>query len=120
MNLAQYKKFYKKYSKHPLPREVWDTAEYKAYLAAFHNNKECQEWELKRRIKKAGIDYKRYCCVDMAYRLIEDKRSKGKEEINYDCVITHQKKGKVYGIPIHDGGNTFIKIKYCPWCGKRL
>ena len=29
-----------------------------------------------------------------------------------------------YGIPIHDGENgkitSYIKIQYCPWCGKKL
>lgn len=25
-----------------------------------------------------------------------------------------------YGIWIHDGGSSFIAIKYCPWCGKKI
>jgi len=120
MDLATYKKLHKKYSNLPLPREVWDTPEHESFTEAFHTNKECQVWDLKQRIRKAGIDYKKYCCVDMAYRLIEDKKAKGKEEINYDCIITHYKKGKAFGIPIHDGGASFIKINYCPWCGKKL
>src|SRR5882757_2528871 len=114
MNLAIYKKLHKKYSVSRIPREVWDTPEYKEYQDAFHFNKECQTWDLKQRIKKAGIDYKKYCCISMAYRLIEDKLSKGKKEINYDSVMTHYKKGKTFGIPIHDGGSSFIRIKYCP------
>lgn len=105
------------YSKLPLAREVWDTPEYKEYMEAFHNNKQCQDWELKRRIKSAGINYKNYCCTYMAYYLIEDK---GKKEINYDCVITHDKKRKAFGLPIHDGGSSYIKIDYCPWCGKQF
>jgi len=120
MNLTTYKILHKKYSVLPLPREVWDTPEYEAYMDAFHNNKECKIWELKQRVKKAGINYKNYCCIDMAYRLIEDIKAKRSENINYDCVITHYKKGKTFGIPIHDGGSSFIEIKYCPWCGKKL
>lgn len=27
---------------------------------------------------------------------------------------------KVVGIPVRDGGRSFIKIDYCPWCGDRL
>ena len=54
----------------------------------------------------------------MAHSLIEDKQSKGK--IDYDSVMTHYKKGGIFGIPIHDGGSSFIKINYCPWCGTKL
>ena len=25
-----------------------------------------------------------------------------------------------YGIIIHDGGNSYSVIKFCPWCGKKL
>lgn len=25
-----------------------------------------------------------------------------------------------YGIPIRDGGNSYVRILYCPFCGKRL
>jgi hypothetical protein len=56
----------------------------------------------------------------MAYHIIEDKLSKGKKEINYDCVITHDTKGKTFGLPIHDGGSSYIKINHCPWCGEQL
>jgi hypothetical protein len=120
MTLAEFKKLNKIYSKLPLPKSVWDTPKHQEYMDAFFNNKKCQEWELKRRIKAAGIHYKKYCCIDMAYYLIEDKKSKGKEEINYDSVMTHYKKGRAFGIPIHDGGSSFIKINYCPWCGTKL
>lgn len=120
MDLTKFKKLSKAYSKLPLPKEVWDTPEYEEYMEAFHHDKDCQEWELKRRIKEAGINYKKYCCVDMAYYLIEDKISKDKEEINYDSVITHASKRKEFGIPIHDGGSSYIQINYCPWCGQKL
>jgi hypothetical protein len=25
-----------------------------------------------------------------------------------------------YGLRIHDGGSSYIEIKYCPWCGSKL
>ena len=53
----------------------------------------------------------------MSYYLTFDKRSK---EINPDAIIRFNKNTKDYGIPIHDGGNSFIKIEYCPWCGTNL
>jgi hypothetical protein len=42
MNIARFKQLNKKFSKLPLPREVWDTPEYEEYMDAFHNDKQCQ------------------------------------------------------------------------------
>ena len=25
-----------------------------------------------------------------------------------------------YGLPIYDGGTSYLLIKYCPWCGAKL
>lgn len=125
MELKRFKRLYKIYSVLPLPREVWDTPEHEAYVKALHSDKLCSEWYLKQKIKDAGINYKRYCCIDMAYRSIEDKKEKQQmkndpEHINYDSVITFDKSHKSFGIPIHDGGASYIRIKYCPWCGEKL
>ena len=117
MDLARFQELNKIYSKLPLPKEVLGTKEYNDYINAFHDDKDCQEWELKRRIKLAGLDIKKYCCIKMAYYLIEDK--KAKTEVNYDAVIT-QTKSKDFGIPIHDGGSSYIEIHFCPWCGNKL
>jgi len=51
----------------------------------------------------------------MSYNLIEDKKSKNNKNINYDSIITHTSKRKKFGIPIHDGGSSFLKINFCPW-----
>ena len=75
---------------------------------------------MKRQIKETGIDYKKYCCLEMSYNLIEDKKSKNNKNINYDSIITHTSKRKKFGIPIHDGGSSFLKINFCPWCGENL
>ena len=39
----------------------------------------------------------------------------------FECADTliHEKNG-VYGIIVHDGGSSFIEIKFCPWCGEVL
>lgn len=36
-----------------------------------------------------------------------------------DVVITRLSNGS-HGLPIHDGGASFIEIEYCPWCGTPL
>jgi hypothetical protein len=118
MDLASFKKLYKKYLNQPLTNEVWQTPEYESYIEAIDSSKTCGDWYLKQKIKDAGINYKRYCCTHMAYYLIEDKKSKKNPEVNYDSIVTQRKAD--FGIPIHDGGNSYIKIEYCPWCGKEL
>ena len=37
-----------------------------------------------------------------------------------DAIIYRATLGRQYGIIIHDGGGSFIKINYCPFCGKKL
>lgn len=118
MDFIKFKKLYKKYTSFPIPDHLWDRTEHEEYIHVFYSNKEFQDWAIKSSIRKAGINYKKYCCLDMAYYLIEDKLSKDKKEINYDSVIT--KRRKLYGLPIHDGGESYIRINFCPWCGKNL
>ena len=37
-----------------------------------------------------------------------------------DCLLAYDEKSNTYGIIIHDGGHSFVKINYCPWCGSAL
>jgi hypothetical protein len=35
-----------------------------------------------------------------------------------DVFIIHVNGG--YGLFVHDGGSSFVEIRYCPWCGAEL
>lgn len=37
-----------------------------------------------------------------------------------DCIVRYYPRKRCYGIPIHDGGSSYIVIQYCPWCGAKL
>lgn len=37
-----------------------------------------------------------------------------------DAIMIYVEKFDEYGIIVHDGGESFIGIQYCPWCGKEL
>lgn len=39
---------------------------------------------------------------------------------NPDVIIKYSSKFDEYGIPIYDGGTSYILIHYCPWCGTKL
>lgn len=59
-----------------------------------------------------------YCCSDLQYQLeqtcdIHDK---------YGCpdvVLIKEDNGDI-GISIKDGGTSYLKIDYCPFCGSKL
>jgi len=88
------------------------------YEMAHEYYSEIQNWNQSRNENQLHLDINSYCCLEMVYHLIEEKSNLVIEEINYDSIITE--KDKDFGIPIHDGGSSYIKIKYCPWCGKKL
>jgi len=37
-----------------------------------------------------------------------------------DCLIVYSARSMEYGLIIHDGGQSSLRIHFCPWCGKRL
>ncbi len=37
-----------------------------------------------------------------------------------DWLLLYDEKSNIYGIIIHDGGQSYVKINYCPWCGRAL
>jgi hypothetical protein len=41
----------------------------------------------------------------------------------FDCadrLIIYNSRSNEYGIIIHDGGSSYSRIRYCPWCGIAL
>jgi len=40
---------------------------------------------------------------------------------DFDCPdVLVLRGGDVFALPIRDGGNSFVSINYCPWCGARV
>ncbi len=61
-----------------------------------------------------------FCCSMMFENISSSFDENG--GILYDevDVIMNKWDDGTYGIPIHDGGTSIIKINYCPWCGTKL
>jgi hypothetical protein len=62
----------------------------------------------------------KHCCESMDYHL--SMRCKQHSD-PFDCpdsVIYFNGPKQEYGLIIHDGGPSYLKISYCPWCGKEL
>ena len=61
-----------------------------------------------------------YCCEMMQYHSTNHCPIHNSP---YDCpdwIIVRDEARDIYGIVIHDGGHSSIRIKYCPWCGAKL
>lgn len=58
------------------------------------------------------------CCSFMEANL----KQKCDQHSKFECpdVIVIRNESGGFGIPIHDGGDSFITILFCPWCGKEL
>ena len=67
MNCEQYRAQYPIYSVLPLPREVWDTPAFDAWVAHLHDCTACQDWKLEREVIARGYSIEPYPCVHMAY-----------------------------------------------------
>lgn len=117
MVLRQFKALYKKFSSGKLDNSICETKEYSEFIDAINDDEKISDWYLSQQIKKSKVKVGRHCCTKMTYYLTFDKKTK---DINPDAVIRFNKKAKDYGIPIHDGGLSFIEIEYCPWCGTQL
>ena len=61
-----------------------------------------------------------YCC-EMMKSNIEFSCKTCKDEFECpDTLMVRNKKNNEIGIIIHDGGTSYIKINYCPWCGTKI
>jgi hypothetical protein len=37
-----------------------------------------------------------------------------------DCLVNYLPKFREYGLIVHDGGTSCVRIRFCPWCGSTL
>jgi hypothetical protein len=69
---------------------------------------------------KADTPSKGHCC-DMIRQQCETRCEVHADRFDCpDCLITYSERLGGYGLIIHDGGSSFVRINYCPWCGCKL
>ena len=59
-----------------------------------------------------------YCCESMDAHVLQKCDHHPDPFDCPDTVIVKTEPG--FGLPIRDGGSSYIEIHYCPWCGKKL
>ena len=61
-----------------------------------------------------------YCCENMEYFASYECADHKNKYTCPDCIIDINEQNQTYGIIIHDGGESVIRINFCPWCGMPL
>jgi hypothetical protein len=118
MDCRCYRERYEQFMSVPLPREVWDSAEYKAWQAHGLGCPSCGEWDLRTRVRSRGVDLASYPCVHVAYH---STHTCAIHADAWECPdVTLVRTASGFGIPVRDGGTSVIRIDYCPWCGINL
>ena len=60
------------------------------------------------------------CCKDLLYHSTNHCLVHSSPFLCPDWLIIYNEKREEFGIVVHDGGESYIRINYCPWCGKKL
>jgi len=61
-----------------------------------------------------------YCCQMMQNDLTTTCDHHPRRWDCPDALIHFSEDARVYGIMVHDAGESFLRITYCPWCGTNL
>ena len=118
MNCDEYRAKYSEFTNHPLEREVWETDEYESWQEHESECESCELWDTEQQVTKRGYNPSDFPCIHMAYHstmTCEDHKDPWECP---DMTIVKTKSG--YGIPVRDGGSSYIQISHCPWCGTQL
>ena len=105
MDCGRYRELHEQFMAFPLPREVLDSAEHKAWQAHGLDCHSCGEWGLLKqvRVQGRGVSLDSYLCVHVAYHFSHtcDIHSEAWECPDMTLVRT----AAGFGIPIRGGGS---------------
>ena len=118
MKCEDYRRLHSEFTSFPLSREVYESKEYEAWQDHGFDCEECELWSTEQQVITRGYDPSEFPCIHIAYySTMECDEHKDPWECP-DMIIVKTKEG--YGIPIRDGGSSFININNYPWCGIKL
>jgi hypothetical protein len=120
MDCNEYKANHEAFSKLPLPREIWDTVEWFAWIDHFHCCDACSDWTLAQQIVDRGFDPNTFPCVHIGNQVTTTCIEHPDPHDCPDILITHFARFDEYSISVSNGGTSAEVIRFCPWCGIRL
>lgn len=65
------------------------------------------------------MTHESFCCDDMQVHVTHRCNDPKCQGLCPETIIVRTRLG-LYGIPIHDGGSSFIQMFFCPWCATNL
>jgi hypothetical protein len=60
------------------------------------------------------------CCAEMGQALTHSCEEHADPFDCPDTALIYHAPFNEYGFPIRDGGMSYLRIEYCPWCGSEL
>ena len=118
MNCEEYRKKYPEFTKFPLAREIHESEEYEKWQEHGFDCESCELWDTEQQVINRGHNPSEFPCIHIAYH---STMPCDKHNDPWECPdMTIVKTNDGYGIPIRDGGSSYIKISHCPWCGIKL
>lgn len=89
-----------------------------AWLDHLNECQDCGDWYMGESVKTRGEKTGDHPCVHLAYY---GPTHCAEHPNPFDCPdVLVMKFGGEYGLPVRDGGTSYIRIDNCPWCGKAL
>jgi len=61
-----------------------------------------------------------YCCDDMRRQLNRRCPDHPERATCPDALVGRFGRARSIGLYVHDGGSSYVTIRYCPWCGAPL
>lgn len=120
MDFKEFKILHKRFTEALNSGNTAEFEEYDDYLDARYENDDFSNWVIEQGLKEKNFDYSSFCCIVMAYHIAGSLDDSGNIKYDDTDVIMHKWKDGTFGIPIHDGGPSIVKINFCPWCGIKL
>jgi hypothetical protein len=118
MNCETYKKLYAKYTKLPLSKKVFSSEKYSEWVSHINDCEACGDWYMAQMVEKKGGCVEDFPCVHLAYYSLLDCPDHTDPWDCPDVLVVKLRNG--FGLPIRDGGCSYVRITHCPWCGKPL
>lgn len=120
MDCSEYQANYAEFAKLPLPREIWDTPEWMAWMEHFHSCSNCSDWSLAHRVIERGHDPSLFPCVHIADQITHVCEDHPNPSDCPDTLIVYEPRFDEYSIAGRGGRASYTFIRHCPWCAVKL
>ena len=120
MDCEQFDSQFKLFTSYPMEPRVAESSDFQAWHDHRSGCQRCGDAFLAHEATRCGVTPSDHPCVHVAYLIAQDPLSSIEPISDPDVTLTFDSKNNRYGIPVRDGGSSYIEVFYCPWCGVPL